>query len=149
MQNFSLHDILVHFDHIMLSMYPIRNDINNAVLTAPRAMPMKDSTSDGTSTFAMGRRDFTQSLVTDTANTSQNPQKKWIGGNRDASQIVNKRRVQSIAVGSLNSNGPAQIGFTSKTDQNTQRDALHRVRSGGAAVPAKCTHKYPNSPVFY
>ena len=133
----------------MLSMYPIRNDINNAVLTAPRAMPMKDSTSDGTSTFAMGRRDFVQSLVTDTVVRSQNQQKKWIGGNRDASQIVNKRRAQSIATGSLNSNGPSAMGFTSKTDRNTQRDALHRVRSGGAVVPAKCSHQYPNPPVFY
>lgn len=129
-------------------MKPIRNDINNAVLSAPRAMPLKDGVSDGTSTFAMGRVGFVRSLATDTFVHSQNQQKKWIGGNRDASTVSATRRVQSIATGSLNSNG-GSTGFTSRTELNTVRDALQRVRSGGAAVPAKCTHKYPNPPVFY
>jgi hypothetical protein len=131
----------------MISMKPIRNDINNAVLTAPRAMPMKDSTSDGTSTFAMGRRDFRMSLVADTNVRSQNLQKKWIGGNRDASQIIDKRRINGQA-SSLNSKGK-KTAFTTKNDPNTVRDALVRTRHVGSSVPAKCIHKYQNPPVFY
>ena len=131
----------------MISMKPILTDINNAVLTSPRAMPLKDSTSDGTSTFAMGRRDFRMSLVADTRVQSQNLQKKWIGGNRDASQIVDNRRINSQA-SSLNSNGQ-KIAFTSKNDPNTVRDALVRCRNAGSAVPAKCIHKYSNPPIFY
>lgn len=131
----------------MIAMKPILNDINNAVLTAPRAMPLKDSTSDGTSTFAMGRRDFRMSLVADTNVRTQNLQKKWIGGNRDASQIVTNRRINGQA-SSLNSNGQS-TAFTCKNDPNTVRDALVRTRHIGSAVPAKCIHKYQNPPIFY
>jgi hypothetical protein len=131
----------------MISMFPITQNINNAVLTAPRAMPCKDSTSDGTSTFAMGRQNFRASLVADTSVQSQNLQKKWIGGNRDASHIVNKRRIDGMAA-SLNSNGQ-NTSFLTKNDPNTVRDALVRTRHIGSAVPAKCIHKYQNPPVFY
>jgi hypothetical protein len=36
------------------------NDINNGTLTAINAMPQKDITSDGNSSFEMGRKVFNQ-----------------------------------------------------------------------------------------
>lgn len=74
-------------------------------------------------------------------------QKKWIGGNRDASNIVSRRRINSVGNGSLNA-AAVPISFNTAKDNNTERQAYHRVRSGGSAVPAKCTHKYPNAPIF-
>lgn len=162
-------------------MQPIIQDINNAVLKGNKAMPIKDSTSDGTSSFVMGRMDYVRAYAINQKTSqmidSMMPpqlnnvvsninnkniytgrsiqiggaaplQKKWIGGTRDASQIIDRKRINGIAIGSLNaSNG--SIAFTTKNDPNTVREALHKVRSGGSCVPAKCTHKYPNPPIFY
>ena len=134
----------------MISMKPILQNINNAVLTGERAMPMKDSTSDNTNSFSLGRMTFARRGHSDAGAVAEN---KWIGGNRDASQVISNRRINGIANGSLNAqplfSADQNLSFTSKTDQNTQRDALHRTRSGGARVPAKVTHKYPNPPAFY
>ena len=134
----------------MISMKPILQNINNAVLTGERAMPMKDSTSDNTNSFSLGRMTFARRGHADIGAV---PENKWVGGNRDASQVIANRRINGIANGSLNAQPlfrvDQKLSFTSKTDQNTQRDALHRTRSGGARVPAKVTHKYPNPPVFY
>jgi len=74
-------------------------------------------------------------------------QKKWIGGNRDASNIISKRRINSVGNGSLNA-AAVPMSFNTVKDPNTERQAYHRVRSGGSTVPAKCTHKYPNAPIF-
>lgn len=74
-------------------------------------------------------------------------QKKWIGGNRDASNIVSRRRINSVGNGSLNA-AAGPMSFNTVNDTNTERQAYHRVRSGGSTVPAKCTHKYPNAPIF-
>lgn len=63
-------------------------------------------------------------------------QKKWIGGNRDASSIVEKRRTNTIGVGTLNANG-TPMQFMSGYDANVNRQALTRVRAGGATVPKK------------
>jgi hypothetical protein len=155
----------------MISMFPIRNNINNAILNAQKAMPLKDSTSDGTSSFAMARKDYVNTFsfipmtkqkavvresvgrsytsmnkVFDSAHTDL--QKKWIGGNRDASQIVANRRINSVGVGSLNS-AATPFAYTTKNDPNAVREAKHRVRSGGSVVPAKKIHKYANPPIFY
>ena len=113
---------------------PIQNDINNRVLTGVKAMPMKDSTSDGTSTFSMFRRLYTETMPTGLA-------KKWYGGvaNTDASRITVERRTAEIGVGSLNA-GSGEISFTKPSDTTTQIRALHRLRNGGATVPAKKTH---------
>ena len=121
----------------------ILTNSNNAVLAGQRAMPIKDTTTNGTNTFALYRYAFTRSH-------SEKPtaHKKWIGGNRDASQIISNRRMNTTANGSLNSSGNP-MSFTSKNDSNVQRNALHRTRSGGARVPAKVTHTGRNQPVFY
>ena len=92
------------------------------------AMPTKDSTSDGTSTFAMGRLNYVSSF------TGQNTHKKWVGGNRDASQIAENRRVAAIGLGSMTT---APNSFVSNSSKNVVNDALRRVRGGGAVAPPK------------
>jgi hypothetical protein len=151
---------------------PIINNINNNELNSIRAMPLKDSTSDSDSTFEISRNIYTRTLPTNVTNTPiihtnyiwqarRNIQqitsvptgvtsnymngKKWYG-NRDASQVTTNRRTNQVAVGSLNaSNSP--IGFTTNTDINTTKDALRRVRAGGAVAPAKKGANRNNAPV--
>lgn len=106
--------------------------INNGVLNSIKAMPQKDSTSDNTSSFSMGRQVF---METYTAN-AQLSQKKWIGGNRDASQVTTNYRNNQIGTGSVNASGKP-MGFTTYKDINVVDSALHRVRSGGSVAPPK------------
>jgi len=74
--------------------------------------------------------------------------KKWFG-NRDASAVTRNRRVQSIGSGSLHTTGIPDNSLMQKPDNNTIRNALKKVRSGGATTPAKVSHKYTNAPIFY
>jgi hypothetical protein len=103
-----------------------------------KAMPIKDITSDGTSTFSTSRRAYMRMLQPDTATSlnNVNPTKKWVGGSRDASQATTHRRIATIGNGSLNANG-AQMSFMTMRDVNTVNDARNRVRAGGSTVPAK------------
>ena len=103
-------------------------NLNNGMLQNATAMPAKDSTSDGTSTFAMGRLNYVSSF------TGQNTHKKWVGGNRDASQTTTNRRVGAIGLGSMTT---APKSFVSNSSKNTVNDALRRVRGGGAVAPPK------------
>lgn len=114
----------------MYKMFYSLNNINNGALTGSKVMPQKDSTSDNTSNFAMGRHAFVETY------TPTVPQKKWIGGNRDASQVTNSRRNNQIGTGSVNSSGNL-MSFTTYKDVNTIDNALRRVRSGGAVPPPK------------
>jgi hypothetical protein len=121
---------------------------NNGTLISIKAMPQKDITSDGTTTFALNRQIYMETFQPSTITNAQKNKKKFYG-NRDASQIVANRRVDQIANGSLNS-GAAPISFTTVTDRNVERQALHRMRSGGSSVPAKVTNKnITNAPIFY
>jgi hypothetical protein len=148
---------------------PVLHELNNAALTGKGAMPMKDITSNNDSSFASDRKEFAKTNILLPGNNLKNPnfgpsgtnrilptiydgthtpiQKKWIGGNRDASQIITNRRVNANA-SSLNLGGQ-YTAFVTKNDPNTVRDARHRVRSGGAIAPAKKTHNYAGAPVFY
>lgn len=123
-----------------------KQNSNNNQLSSLKAMPLKDSTTPNDSVFSMPRHQYVETAQPN-ANV-YNPQKKWIGGNRDASQIVMNRRIHSVGNGSLNSD-KNPMSFTSSSDKNTLREAKKRVRNGGCAVPAKVTHKYENAPVFY
>lgn len=121
---------------------------NNGTLISIKAMPQKDITSDGTTTFALNRQIYMETFQPSTITNAQKNKKKFYG-NRDASQIVANRRVDQIANGSLNS-GAAPISFTTVTDRNVERQALHRMRSGGSSVPAKVTNKnITNAPIFH
>ena len=113
--------------------------LNNGVLSSKMAMPQKDSTTAGDNDFSIDRRHFIDGYA------ATNINKKWIGGNRDASQIVTNRRI--AGVGSNLQSKP--VAFTTVVDVNTVRDARHRVRSGGSIAPAKKTHQHPNAPIFY
>jgi len=150
---------------------PIIQDINNGELKAIRAMPQKDITSDGESTFEMSRaiysRTYPQNLpnqtntvttynwqarrnvqqITSIPNASSSNYmngKKWYG-NRDASQVTTNRRTSQIGNGSLNASNNL-MGFTTHSDKNTSRNALARVRAGGAVAPAKKGANRKNAP---
>jgi surface protein len=110
---------------------PTKTNINNGILKHANAMPMKDATSEGGSRFSMYR-------IMHTNNVSKNahPFKKWIGGNRDSSQVIKNKNISAIGNGSMNtSNIP--IGFVSNSSKNVVNDALRRMRSSGNVVPPK------------
>lgn len=151
---------------------PIINDMNNAISKSRMGMPIKDITSDGASTFEMNRKLFSRTYMPTT--TILNPgvakvernalglsnnqavitgpavpiQKKWIGGNRDASQITKNRRVQQSGKTMANlQNQP--ISFVNDRDPNVIRQAITRVRGGGAAnVPKARAGINTKLPVF-
>jgi hypothetical protein len=161
----------------MISMYPIRNDINNKILYGNRAMPLKDLTSDNSSSFSIGRKAYIEiyvppltkplvnndkhtisqgtnnnllfgfrggaSINRNISNGASTVQKKWISGNRDASQIIETRRINNIGANSLNPNGGA-FSMTSSVEKNTVSQALNRVRKSGYIVPTKITQAYKN-----
>tara|TARA_B100001175_G_scaffold64325_1_gene52498 strand:- start:1657 stop:2043 length:387 start_codon:yes stop_codon:yes gene_type:complete len=114
------------------------HSLNNSVLSGIKAMPLKDSTSDNTSTFSRNRNNYMASFFTPTLQESQ--QKKWMNGNRDASYIAYKRKVNSIGNGSLNANNEPMT-FTSSEETNSVRNALTRTRNAGSIVPPKKTHR--------
>lgn len=149
------------------------NNINNGSLSAPKAMPQKDITSNNEHEFSMNRHtfirqtQFTRPIVNIPASNQQKwsdgssyhsfnsanevlakTNKKWIGGNRDSSNITNKRRINAIGNNSLNQMGNL-MSFTTVKPGNDVRDAKHRVRSSGSIVPPAVTHKYKNAPIFY
>lgn len=130
-------------------MLPIIQDTNNAILSGRKAMPAKDLTSDGSSTFVLGRMDFVRGYSPTQPNytASSNIQKKWIGGNRDASQVTSSRRINNIANGSLNAN-EKPMAFMAGNEVNTVRNALNRVRNQGSVVPAKVWGKNLKTPAF-
>jgi hypothetical protein len=125
--------------------------INNGALQGIKCMPQKDSTSDNTSSFSMGRNVFHNTYNNNNITNQQQNQKKWIGGNRDASSITEKYRNNQIGTGSLNANGNL-MGFTTYKDINVVDNALRRVRSGGSVPPPKKANSpnkiYAPSPSF-
>ena len=125
--------------------------LNNGVLSARKAMPLKNITSDGDSTFAMDRRIY---MRTEDSGESKKPlilqKKKWYGASsvRDSSIVMEKRVQQEVGVGSLNRLGES-MSFNTVKDENVVRQALVRVRNIGSCAPAKKIHKYDNAPIFY
>ena len=114
-------------------MYKLRI-INNAVSEALKASPMKDMSSSNESSFAMGRNIYRE---THNNNKNVHPNKKFYGmKNNDASDVIRRRRNESIGVGSLNA---AQVPFSYVSSNNvqTQNQALQRVRNKGYTVPPR------------
>jgi len=142
---------------------PVLQHINNGVVNAVHAMPMKDLTSDNGASFQLTRTLFERAYLPSTqiqtgsdqikresrgihngfvsTGPKSTAQKKWIGGNRDASSIISRRKM-AAAGAAMNVTGAQS--FKNTTDNNTRIDALARVRGGGARVPLKVT----NRPVF-
>jgi hypothetical protein len=147
---------------------PILTELNNGILSGHFAMPMKDITSDNNATFSLNRRRYfrtyipkhnfkipeqaTNSIQRQSLGLSNNmvsiegtktyQQKKWIGGCRDASQIIANRRIHTTGA-ILSNEGPTS--FKNISDNNTAREALNRCRSQGYCVPRKVTK---NTTVF-
>ena len=110
------------------------NHLNNAKLRGVKAMPAKDLTSDSDGAFASDRK-ANENILDMNKNPAQYAQKKWIGGNRDASDISYRRRIAAAGT-SMNPTG-GEIAFTSKTEHNTRISALNRCRNQGNCVPPK------------
>ena len=147
------------------------NNINNGALTAIKAMPQKDSTSDGNSTFEMARTTYNKQhqyvptlqqakQVHNHVASHSNPNQvsrtasdivttkagKWFG-NKDASQIIANRRNSAVGKGSvLSTYQDAPLSFTTYKDVNTTNDAIRRVRAGGAVAPPKKGANRNNAP---
>ena len=131
----------------------IRTEINNGLLKTQNAMPQKDSTSDGQSSFSADRRAYYHKSTLKPKITALNPphlgmtnhtvfdgthtakQKQWYG-NRDASEVTRRNRVQGVGLGTFNATGQA-MSFESHSNVNTVNSALNRVRGGGAVAPPK------------
>ena len=151
---------------------PIITELNNGVLTSTHAMPLKDITSNNESVFSMSRRLFFRSsivannpdfsvqqqgttviereslalsnkVVIDGKKTAL--QKKWIGGNRDASSRLLRSKVMNTAHLLANNTGPTS--FKNGNDKNAVNDAITRVRSSGYRVPPSVTQKNVLPPV--
>lgn len=112
---------------------PPYQTIQNGISYSQNGMPQKDRTSDGDSSFAMGRQDYKK--MYSNGQSSVNTNKKWFG-NRDASQIAANRRISAIGRGTLNSKG-TPIAFETKDNINVNRDALNRVRNSGYVTTPK------------
>ena len=146
---------------------PIIQTLNNGTLDAKNAMPLKNLTTNNEQSFEIDRKLFTKAYqppvnfslmqrgssfiqrqtpgiqhgyIVDGPKTTL--QKKWIGGNRDASQTALRRRMTTT--GKVNQKtGPKS--FNTTTDNNSRIDALARVRGGGSCVPLKVQ----NRPITY
>jgi hypothetical protein len=116
----------------------ILQTINNGISKSYRGMPQKEINTDGTSSFSTGRRNYVEQSNT-TVSVAQYTQKKWIGGNRDGSSVIDRRRNLAIGLGSINA---ANTPITDKNvDQNLVNRALIRTRNAGGAVPPKCSSR--------
>lgn len=151
---------------------PILNQLNNGISTSS-GMPMKDLSSDNDASFGMSRKIFARAFVPKTNflipqigttvierqalgignkvvidGKKTVGQKKWIGGNRDASSMITRRQI--INTSQINAHvGPQS--FKNIEDNNTAKDARIRVRSSGYRVPPKVTQKnvLPIIPIYY
>jgi len=146
---------------------PIIQTLNNDILNVKNAMPLKNLTTNNEQSFEIDRKLFNKAYqppvnfslaqtgrsffqrqtagiqhgyIVDGPKTAL--QKKWIGGNRDASQIAVRRRMNTTGQANQVA-GPKS--FNANTDNNSRIDALARVRGGGSRVPVKVA----NRPVTY
>lgn len=126
-------------------------EMNNGILNATKAMPLKDLTSNNDSTFAMDRKQYIR-VLNDTVTVQQLQQKKWYGNSsvRDSTKVMQKKVRNEIGNGTLNSS-KSNMAFVETNiggGGNIRRNALTRVRNLGSSVPAKKTHNYNNAPIF-
>jgi hypothetical protein len=111
-------------------MFSLQNN-NNGALTADKAMPQKDSTSNNNASFQIGRKTYIETFPAPLI-----PEKKWMPSSRDASDIARRRRVAAVGKGTINTDN-STLSFTTYRDINTTNNALRRVRAGGSVVPTK------------
>jgi len=106
-------------------------------------MPLKNETADGESSFAMGRKYYTETNKTETSLTNKIMlKKKYLGGNnRDASSVIDKKKFSQIGSGSVNAEGN-NISFTPVNDNNLAYRSLARLRGSGHILPVKLSKSY-------
>ena len=114
---------------------------NNAVLSAPSAMPAKFYPSDGGNDFAMGRAVYLRTLgganYASPANSAycQGGSKKWAGQNHDTELYIERKRNNAIGQSSINAAG---VPLAFRSNDNTIRNTrLQRCRAGGCTAPRK------------
>jgi hypothetical protein len=131
-----------------LSQKPIIENINNSVQNGRSAMPQKALTSTNENPFSMNRVIYSKTIGTITKQTNDTIKEKQFYGekNRDASSVIARRKM--LQSGNKNHLG-SNLSYQGEKEVNDVRQAQKRVRSGGATVPAKKTHNYAGSPVFY
>jgi hypothetical protein len=113
----------------------IIQNIQNAKLSTRHAMPQKDSTSDSSHSFQLGRVTYTKTTSSGIPTNTQKQTKKWMQTtSRDSSTITQKKNNNAIGANSLN-NANQQFTFFSSTNKNVVNDALSRTRAGGSVVP--------------
>jgi hypothetical protein len=100
-------------------------------------MPIKDLTSDSSSSFSLRRKIFAKTSVATTTGGGINPQKRWFGGSnsRDSSFITIKNTNTSI--GGQSFNQPIISYHSVNPNPNAGSQALSRLRSSGSTVPPK------------
>jgi hypothetical protein len=125
--------------------------INNAILTSTKAMPLKDLTSDNNSTFSMARKQYIRVLGEDTNfNVNTNIQKKWYGNSsiRDSTKVIAKKIRNNVGNGSLNYSNN-NFAFVDTNHINTRFQALKRVRNSGFITPPIKTHSFSYKHIFF
>jgi hypothetical protein len=152
---------------------PIIRGINNNTLNFKNAMPLKNLTSNNEQSSEIDRKLFNKAFQTTVSSSLQNGnsiiqrespaiqhgyvvdgpktllQKKWIGGNRDASQTTLRRRMNTTGQ-TIQTSGP--VSFNAGNDNNPRIQALARVRGGGSRVPLKVANRLTNyqlEPKYY
>jgi hypothetical protein len=152
---------------------PIIQGINNNILNFKNAIPLKNLTSNNEQSSEIDRKLFNKAFQTTVNSSLQNGksiiqrespaiqhgyvvdgpktqlQKKWIGGNRDASQTTLRRRMNTTGQ-TIQTSGP--VSFNSGNDNNPRIQALARVRGSGSRVPLKVANRLTNyqlEPKYY
>jgi hypothetical protein len=122
---------------------PTLTETQNRILKGVKAMPLKNEAADGDSSFAMGRKYYTDTIQTETSLTNRIIlKKKYLGGNnRDASSVIDKKKYSQIGAGSVNAEG-INISFTPIKDNNQVHRSLARLRGSGHIMPVKLAKSY-------
>lgn len=108
---------------------PKLNVLNNAISNVANGMPLKDLTSDNSSSFSLGRMQYSKSL--DTISNSENKiQKKWMGS-RESSDVIQRKKRNAFGVNTIS----APLSFTDSDNNNTVHQALSRTRNSGGGIP--------------
>jgi hypothetical protein len=108
---------------------PTLNVLNNAISNVANGMPLKDLTSDNSSSFSLGRMQYSRSLDT-LSNSEQKLQKKWTGS-RESSDVIQRKKRNAFGVNTIS----APLSFTDSDNNNTVHQALSRTRNRGGGIP--------------
>lgn len=112
------------------------NSSDNGILSAIRAMPLKDLTSNNENFFSMKRTLYTRSATTRPSNDVYLTKKYYGAVNHDASSRTRQMSASSVGSG-LNYDQKPLSYTTVQTNNLVQGQALQRVRNSGYIIPRK------------